>query len=89
MYLLARPAERDKGPRVQLLGSGTILREVIAGADLLANEFGVSADIWSCPSFTELRREGTGGGALEPAASGPSRRARAMSSTASPDARVR
>jgi pyruvate dehydrogenase E1 component len=45
------------GPRAQLLGSGTILREVIAGAELLS-EFGVSADIWSCPSFTELRREG-------------------------------
>jgi pyruvate dehydrogenase E1 component len=45
-------------PRVQLLGSGTILREVIAAADLLASDFGVAADIWSCPSFTELRREG-------------------------------
>ena len=57
MYLL-RPAPGDaKGPRVQLLGSGTILREVIAAADLLA-EYGVAADIWSCPSFTELRREG-------------------------------
>ena len=57
MYLL-RPAPTDaKGPRVQLLGSGTILREVIAAADLLA-EYGVTADIWSCPSFTELRREG-------------------------------
>ena len=57
MYQLRQTGE-GKGPRVQLLGSGTILREVIAGADLLANEFGVSADIWSCPSFTELRREG-------------------------------
>jgi pyruvate dehydrogenase E1 component len=56
MYLL-RDAGKTTGPRVQLLGSGTILREVIAGTDLLA-EFGVSADIWSCPSFTELRREG-------------------------------
>jgi pyruvate dehydrogenase E1 component len=44
-------------PRVQLMGSGTILREVIAGADLLAQDFGVTADVWSCPSFTELRRE--------------------------------
>ena len=42
---------------MQLLGSGTILREVIAGADLLAEDFGVDADIWSAPSFTELRRE--------------------------------
>jgi pyruvate dehydrogenase E1 component len=56
MYLL-RDAGETSGLRVQLLGSGTILREVIAAADLLA-EFGVSADIWSCPSFTELRREG-------------------------------
>jgi pyruvate dehydrogenase E1 component len=39
------------------MGSGTILREVIAAADLL-KEFGVTADIWSCPSFTELRRDG-------------------------------
>jgi pyruvate dehydrogenase E1 component len=56
MYLL-KDAGDAQGPRVQLLGSGTILREVIAAAELLA-EFGVSADIWSCPSFTELRREG-------------------------------
>jgi pyruvate dehydrogenase E1 component len=46
------------GPRVQLLGSGTILREVIAAVDLLKNDWGVMADVWSCPSFTELRREG-------------------------------
>ncbi len=45
-------------PHVQLLGSGTILREVIAAAELLDAEFGVSADIWSCPSFSELRRDG-------------------------------
>ena len=57
MYLLREGAD-GKGPRVQLLGSGTILREVIAGADLLAQDFGVSADIWSCPSFNELRRNG-------------------------------
>jgi pyruvate dehydrogenase E1 component len=46
------------GPRVQLLGSGTILREVLAGADLLEEDFGVTADVWSVTSFTELRREG-------------------------------
>jgi pyruvate dehydrogenase E1 component len=56
------PARKGRGkakprPRVQLLGSGTILREVIAGADLLADDFGVEADIWSAPSLTELRRE--------------------------------
>jgi pyruvate dehydrogenase E1 component len=45
-------------PRVQLLGSGAILREVLAAADLLEGEFGVAADLWSVPSFTELRREG-------------------------------
>jgi pyruvate dehydrogenase E1 component len=52
------PARRGKRPRVQLLGSGTILREVIAGADLLAEDWGVNADIWSAPSFNELRRDG-------------------------------
>jgi pyruvate dehydrogenase E1 component len=45
-------------PRVQLLGSGTILREVIAAASLLESDFGVAADVWSVPSFTELRRDG-------------------------------
>ena len=59
MYLL-RPASEAKGARVQLLGSGTILREVIAAADLLAADYGVAADIWACPSFTELRREALG-----------------------------
>ncbi|MEZ5650453.1 MAG: pyruvate dehydrogenase (acetyl-transferring), homodimeric type [Burkholderiaceae bacterium] len=44
--------------RVQLLGSGTILREVIAGAELLANDWQVASDIWSVTSFTELRRDG-------------------------------
>ena len=39
-------------------GSGAILREVIAGAELLAADFGVAADIWSVPSFNELRRDG-------------------------------
>jgi pyruvate dehydrogenase E1 component len=56
MYLL-QPADGD-GPRVQLLGSGTILREALAAAELLGEDFGVSADIWSVPSFTELRRDG-------------------------------
>ena len=45
-------------PQVQLMGSGTILREVIAAAELLEQEFGVSSTIWSCPSFNELRRDG-------------------------------
>ncbi|MBI3283592.1 MAG: pyruvate dehydrogenase (acetyl-transferring), homodimeric type [Burkholderiales bacterium] len=44
--------------RVQLLGSGTILREVIAAADLLQNDWGIAADVWSAPSFTLLARDG-------------------------------
>jgi len=46
------------GPRVQLLGSGTILREVLAAADMLEQDFGVGGDVFSVTSFTELRREG-------------------------------
>jgi pyruvate dehydrogenase E1 component len=57
MYLL-RDGGKGKEARVQLLGSGTILREVIAAADLLKNDYGVLADVWSVPSFTELRRDG-------------------------------
>ena len=59
MYLFKDAGRAKKNePRVQLLGSGTILREAIAAAELLEKEFGVSADIWSCPSFTELRKDG-------------------------------
>jgi pyruvate dehydrogenase E1 component len=59
MYLFKAGAQDDgKAPRVQLLGSGTILREVIAAADLLKSQWNVDADLWSCPSFTELAREG-------------------------------
>jgi pyruvate dehydrogenase E1 component len=54
MYLL-RGAD---GARVQLMGSGTILREVEAAADLLAEDWDVAADVWSVPSFTELGRDG-------------------------------
>ena len=59
MYLLreGKPKTR-KAPRVQLLGSGTILREVEAAAELLREDFGVAADVWSVTSFNELRREG-------------------------------
>jgi pyruvate dehydrogenase E1 component len=57
MYLL-RDGGKAKGPRVQLLGCGTILREVMAAADLLKNDWGVTADIWSVTSFNELRRDG-------------------------------
>ena len=47
-----------EGSQVQLLGSGPILREVIAAADLLANDWKISAGVWSVTSFTELRRDG-------------------------------
>ncbi|PWT72006.1 MAG: pyruvate dehydrogenase (acetyl-transferring), homodimeric type [Proteobacteria bacterium] len=61
MYKL-RPstANAGDGKRVQLLGSGTILREVLAAAELLENDWKVSADVWSVTSFSELRREGNG-----------------------------
>ncbi|HAJ70801.1 MAG TPA: pyruvate dehydrogenase (acetyl-transferring), homodimeric type, partial [Methylophilaceae bacterium] len=49
---------KAKGPKVQLMGSGVILREVIAAGELLEKDWGVSADVWSVTSFTELRREG-------------------------------
>jgi pyruvate dehydrogenase E1 component len=47
-----------EGAEVQLVGAGTILREVLAGADLLREDFGVEADVWSATSFTELARDG-------------------------------
>jgi pyruvate dehydrogenase E1 component len=58
MYLFREGKARKNQPKVQLLGSGTILREVIAGADLLEKDFGIAADIWSVTSFNELRRDG-------------------------------
>lgn len=57
MYLLREGEKRSRKPRVQLLGAGTILREVIAAADLLEKEYGVVADVWSVTSFNQLRRE--------------------------------
>ncbi|MES9935786.1 MAG: pyruvate dehydrogenase (acetyl-transferring), homodimeric type [Sedimenticola sp.] len=56
MYLYK--AGGRKKTKVQLLGSGTILREVIAAGELLEKDFNVSADIWSVTSFNELRKEG-------------------------------
>ncbi|MEJ2403011.1 MAG: pyruvate dehydrogenase (acetyl-transferring), homodimeric type [Candidatus Thiodiazotropha sp.] len=56
LYPLREGGKHKK--RVQLMGSGTILREVIAAAELLEKDFKVSADIWSATSFNELRREG-------------------------------
>jgi len=62
MYLLRESSTAGKVKKdqlkVQLLGSGTILREVIAGAELLEKDYGISADIWSVTSFNQLRRDG-------------------------------
>ena len=56
MYLCKPGA--DGKQRVQLLGSGTILRESLEAQKLLATDWGVQADVWSCPSFNELTRDG-------------------------------
>ncbi len=56
LYLLQEGGEGRN--RVQLMGSGAILREVIAAAALLEQDFGVAADVWSATSFTGLRRDG-------------------------------
>ena len=61
MYLLRSTAPdktRKDTPRVQLMGSGAILREVEAAAEMLAKDFGVASDVWSATSFNELRRDG-------------------------------
>ncbi|HEX7645936.1 MAG TPA: pyruvate dehydrogenase (acetyl-transferring), homodimeric type [Noviherbaspirillum sp.] len=57
LYLLQEGDKKAK-KRVQLMGSGTILREAIAAVDLLKNDWGVEADVWSAPSFTLLARDG-------------------------------
>jgi pyruvate dehydrogenase E1 component len=56
MYAFSK--SKAKGPKVQLMGSGVILREVIAAAEMLEKDWGASPDVWSVTSFTELRREG-------------------------------
>jgi pyruvate dehydrogenase E1 component len=58
LYRLSEGKGKKDAPRVQLLGSGAILREVIAAQGLLEKDFGVAADVWSATSFNELRREG-------------------------------
>jgi pyruvate dehydrogenase E1 component len=59
MYPVRSAPEQSSGKlRARLLGSGTILREVLAAADLLAEDFDVQADVWSVTSFNELRRDG-------------------------------
>ena len=67
MYLLRSAAAT---PQVQLMGSGAILREVEAAAQMLGNDFDVAADVWSVTSFTELGRDGMAGSALEPSPPG-------------------
>jgi pyruvate dehydrogenase E1 component len=56
MYL-CKPAANGQGT-VQLLGSGTILRESMAAQELLQADWGIAANVWSCPSFNELTRDG-------------------------------
>ena len=63
MYKLAPAAEGEA--QLQLLGSGVILREVLEAQTLLADDFGVAADVWSVPSFTELAPRGAGSRSLE------------------------
>ncbi|MDR0702599.1 MAG: pyruvate dehydrogenase (acetyl-transferring), homodimeric type, partial [Azoarcus sp.] len=57
LYLF-RKGNASEGPRVQLLGSGSIFREVVAAAALLKEDWGVDADLWGCPGFNVLTREG-------------------------------
>ena len=57
MYLL-QEGEKEAQNRVQLIGCGTILRESIAASELLKNDWGVAADVWSAPSLTLLARDG-------------------------------
>jgi pyruvate dehydrogenase E1 component len=58
MYLLQDAKPKAKQPVVNLLGSGTILRESMAAKELLENDWGVAAKVWSCPSFNEMARDG-------------------------------
>jgi pyruvate dehydrogenase E1 component len=57
MYKLKSVGDANAKLRVQLLGSGTIFREVIEAAEILHKDWGVSSDLWGCPSFTELGRD--------------------------------
>ncbi len=58
MYLLQDAVVAEGQPQVNLLGSGTILRESMAAKLLLEADWGVAAKVWSCPSFNELARDG-------------------------------
>ena len=57
MYLFKENNQKGK-TKVQLLGSGTILREIISASKILSKEYGIDSDIWSVTSFNELRRDG-------------------------------
>jgi len=57
-FRAAEKKSRGKQARVRLMGSGTIFREVIAAADLLKQDWGVEAELFSAPSFNELARDG-------------------------------
>ena len=57
MHLIREGAKKRGAKKVQLLGSGSILRESLEAAEMLEKDFGVSADVWSVTSFTELRRD--------------------------------
>ncbi len=54
------PVQENADARVQLFGSGTILREVLAGADILEQDFDIKSDVWSITSYSELSREAAG-----------------------------
>jgi pyruvate dehydrogenase E1 component len=90
MYRL-REGGSGRGRRVQLLGSGAILREVLAAAEALEREHGVAADVWSVTSWTELRWDGLAASGASPAvrearggAAGPSWVAQCLGATAGP-----
>ena len=57
MYLFKENNNKGK-TKVQLLGSGTILREIISAAEILSKDYGIDSDVWSVTSFNELRRDG-------------------------------
>ena len=57
MYLLKENNNKGK-TKVQLLGSGTILREIISAAEVLSKEYNIDSDVWSVTSFNELRKDG-------------------------------
>ncbi|WP_300452523.1 pyruvate dehydrogenase (acetyl-transferring), homodimeric type [Accumulibacter sp.] len=58
LYRLRSALLADDKPRVQLIGSGSILRQVLAAAAILESDFGIAADVWSATSFGELRKDG-------------------------------